>query len=237
MPVRLGQFYALVLLLACLATNIAFFAEVREPFLGDEDPTASVKSAFFDLDIQAKIAEFYPKTLFKIDEPVIDEVSESTPSLSPEEEKPVPKVESPAPQTERPASREPRRQQAPPNDLQAESAISKPAVESPTPPEPAMKQEEPETVPKEVPPEAPSREPRVPKSVTSAVATKQHEPPLQTVAAIPAPVPVTAPVQSAIAEQFMPIIVEPKPLTPVRPSSSPVWDTTDAIRDRPIRYD
>ena len=60
MPVRLGPFYALMLLFVCLATNIAFFAEVREPFLGDEDPTASIKSAFSEWDIQAKIAAFYP---------------------------------------------------------------------------------------------------------------------------------------------------------------------------------
>lgn len=42
--------------------NIAFFSEVREPFLGDEDPTASVKLAFSELDIPAKITEIYPKT-------------------------------------------------------------------------------------------------------------------------------------------------------------------------------
>ena len=67
MFVRLGQFYAFVLLLICLMINVAFFPEVREPFLGDEDPMASVKSAFSELDIQERIDEFYPKMLSNAD--------------------------------------------------------------------------------------------------------------------------------------------------------------------------
>ena len=61
MPVRLGQFYAFVLLFGCLATNIAFFSEVREPFLGDSDHGVAINSALSELDIQDKIAAFYPK--------------------------------------------------------------------------------------------------------------------------------------------------------------------------------
>ena len=114
MPVRLGQFYALMLLLTCLAVNIAFFPEVREPFLGDEDPLASVKSAFADLDVQAKIAEFYPKVQSNV-----DEVSNVTPLEEPKEETPTPKVE----------ERAPREQRRPPPLVQPEEVVPLPKEE------------------------------------------------------------------------------------------------------------
>ena len=63
MSVRLGQFYAFVLLLICLTTNVVFFSDVRESFLGDDDPLASTKAAFSDLNLAARIAEFYPAIL------------------------------------------------------------------------------------------------------------------------------------------------------------------------------
>ena len=90
---RLSHFYALALLLACLVTNIAFFEKVREPFLGNEDPMASVKSAFSDLGIQKKIAEFYPKIQSKAKEPL------DTVLPIPLEVSPFPRVESPEPRT------------------------------------------------------------------------------------------------------------------------------------------
>ena len=82
MPTRLGQFYAFVLLLACLATNVAFFAEVREPFFGDEDPLASVKSSFSELNIKKSITDFCAQVQSNVDG--------VTPSVLPKEEKPDP---------------------------------------------------------------------------------------------------------------------------------------------------
>jgi hypothetical protein len=43
-------------------SNIAIFSEVREPFLGDVDPLASVKTAFSELNIKERIAYFYTQT-------------------------------------------------------------------------------------------------------------------------------------------------------------------------------
>jgi len=68
MLIRLGRFYASLLVLICLGINIAFFPEVREPFLGSDDPLASVKSALSELDIQARIAEFYPQIQSKTED-------------------------------------------------------------------------------------------------------------------------------------------------------------------------
>jgi hypothetical protein len=57
-----------VLLLTCLGVNIVFFSEVRESFLGGEDPLASVASSFSELDIRGKIAGFYEKKPAKVDD-------------------------------------------------------------------------------------------------------------------------------------------------------------------------
>jgi len=213
MSVRLGQFYALMLLLACLVTNIAFFSEVREPFLGDEDPMPSVKSAFSELDIQAKIAGFYPKVQSEAEQPKVDEVPALPPPAPPEAEKPIPRVEPPTP-------REPRRQPAPSaNNPPAEPRVADPMVD------PFLS------------PVSPPKELEEPKPAVSVVVPERNERNLQTVAVMPAPTPVAAVMQPVIAEQFKPIIVEPKPTAPVKPSSTPVWDTIDTFLDRPIRYD
>jgi hypothetical protein len=108
MPVRLGQFYALVLLLTCLGINIAFFSEVREPFLGSEDPLASVKSSLSELDIQGKIAAFYPKTSSKV-----DDVQVPPPSAPPKAEPPVQKKQ--------------HQQPTPPPKAEPEKSIPQPA--------------------------------------------------------------------------------------------------------------
>jgi len=88
MPVRLGQFYASLLVLACLGINIAFFPEVREPFLGSDDPLASVKSALSELDIQSRIAEFYPQIQSKTE----DSQETPTPPAPKKQEKPAGKI-------------------------------------------------------------------------------------------------------------------------------------------------
>ena len=88
MLVRLGHFYAFVLLLICLMIDIAFFSAVREPFLGAEDPTASIKSALSELDIPEKIAEFYPQTQSNA-----DNVQVVTPQKEPPRQSSVPPLE------------------------------------------------------------------------------------------------------------------------------------------------
>jgi len=235
---RLGQFYALVLLLACLVTNIAFFAEVREPFLGDDDPMASVKSAFSDLNIQARVAEFSPKILsradgVKVDEAKIDgiKIDEMPEMIPPTPPAPL-AVERPAPRVvEPPAPREPRQQPTPPvNNLLAEPVIAEP-IGDPFPPletEPPKELEEPK--------------PAVSTVVQARNETTRNETAQQAAAIIPvsAPAPVTAATQPVIADRFNPITVEPPvppPTAPARPSSTPVWDTIDTILERPIRYD
>ena len=240
MPGRLSQFYALVLLLTCLVINIAFFAEVREPFLGDEDPTASVKSVFSELDIQAKIAEFYPKIQSKIDtDPVVP------PLVSPKEkeEESVPKIEPSVPKTKSPALKEPNRQPAPSvNNPPVKPEIADPMVDpflpiAPAPqPEPEKKTPpKDELKPKEKTEEAPPKKSEEPAG--SDVVPEGSKPNLQTAAVTPVPAPVVADVQPVTADQFKPIMVQPKPTVPVRPSSTPVWDTMDTIQNRPIRYD
>ena len=239
MLIRLGQFYALVLLLACLVTNIAFFAKVREPFLGNDDPTASVKTAFANLDFQGRIEKFYPQTQSKVDDTTVnttvdntpvDEVSDITSSLPPEKGKPAPRAETPVPRIERAASSESHRQSPlPVHDPPAESVFADPIIESPSP-FAQLPQTEPEKT-------SPPKELEEPKPDVTVVVSERHEPNQQTVAVMAAPASVAAVVQPVIANQFKPIIVEPKSVVPVKPSSAPVWDTVDTIRERPIRYD
>jgi len=211
---RLSHFYALVLLSVCLVTNIVFFEKVREPFFGDEDPMASVKSSFSDLGIQVKIAEFFPKTQSQVDAAKIDEAPDTVP-LTPPEEKPVSRAEFPEPRTERFVPREPRRQPALPEQPMSVDPIADPF--QPLVPPPEVLEE--------------------PKPAVSIVVSERQESNLQTSAIMSAPAPVVAVVQSVVAEQFKPIPIEPKPVAPVKPSSAPVWDTADTIFDRPIRYD
>ena len=52
----------------CLATNIVFFSEVRGHFFGGNDPLASAKSAFTELDFSARITEFYPATQSSVED-------------------------------------------------------------------------------------------------------------------------------------------------------------------------
>jgi len=214
---RLGQFYALLLLFACLATNIAFFAEVREPFLGDEDPMASVKSAFSDLDIQGKIAKLYPKIQSKA-----DEVSDTVPPTPPER-RTVSRVEPPLQRTERSAPRESKQHSAPPVETVVADPIVDPFLLLVQPPE---VWEEPKPAVSVVVPD-----------VMPDIVPERREPNLQASAIMSAPASVAAVVLPVVAEQFKPITVEPKPVVLVKPSSAPVWDTVDTILDRPIRYD
>lgn len=178
MPVRIGYFYAFLLMLLCVVVNIAFFAEVREPFLGDEDPTASIKSVFADWDIEATLAEYFPKVQSKVPSPV-EEIPDELQPEPPKEEKRVPKE---------PSRKEPLQQEPVPKE------------EPPTP---------------KVAPEA------LPASLEGAV---------QTAAALP--VPQSAAIKPAVAEQFKPIIAPPS-----MPASSPVWMTVDTVLERPIKYD
>jgi hypothetical protein len=80
-----------------LGVNISFFGDARKPFLGDEDPTASIKSAFSDWDITAAIANFYPKVQAQVGDVPEEKL---VPKLEPE--KTVPKEEPEAPKPDAP---------------------------------------------------------------------------------------------------------------------------------------
>ena len=201
MPARLGQFYAFMLLLICLAVNITFFSEVRESFLGDADPLASVKSTISELDIKASIADFYPKV-----QSTVEDAQDHASS-------PAPPVENKAVFSD--SNRQPL---APPAKPETPSAIVDPF--SPAKPEPEKA--------------APQEEPKPP--VAASVPAENH----QAVASVPAPRPAAAVSRPVIADQFKPIMTEPKPAEPLqatKPSSSPVWDTVDTILERPVRND
>ena len=204
MPVRLSQFYALVLLLTCLGVNIAFFSEVREPFLGSEDPLASVKSSFSELDIRGKIAGFYgtkPEN--------VDDIQDLAPSEPPKEEPRTPKEQ---------------RRKTAPQPAEPKNVVARvdPFLLS----EPLPKAEPEKPAPREAPPE--------PSEPVPVVAPAGN---LQTAATIPAPLPAVAAVKSAVAEQFKPIVTEPKSALSVKPSSQPVWETIDTVLERPVWYE
>ena len=183
MPVRLGQFYAFVLLLTCLATNIVFFSEVRESFLGDEDPTASVKLAFSELNIQAKIAEFYPKIQSKADE--------------------VQNVTLPVQKDQKPVTKEPKKlPELPPNVPIQNMETANPILD------PFLLPSQPPTVqvtPKEIPP----KESEVPKPVDPVIVPKKAELNRQTAATMPIPKSAASNIKPIIADQFKPVIIEP----------------------------
>jgi len=247
---RLGQFYALVLLLACLVTNIAFFAEVREPFLGDDDPMASVKLALSELNIQARIAELSSKILSNAEEAETDKAAagagagEVPPATLPPT--PLPwEVERPAPRAEPLPQREPR-QQATPQPQQ-------PMPQQPTPQQATRQQPMPQQAtppvnnlpviaepivdpfssvdpfqpfgqpPRELPPrELPLRE--LPPRGLAEPAPAISSP-------FSAPLPATAVVQPVIADQFSPIgnasqpvasqPIVPQPVASQPPASQP----------------
>ena len=178
---RLGQFYAFLLLLACLVVNIAFFAEVRELFLGDDDPLASIKSAFSELGIETKIADIFPMIQSQV-----DDVSESEP---------------PAQKEGRSVSREPRQQST--------SIIAEPVAD----PFPSLVPAPPAKSEKDTP-----KKSEEPKPVAAVPQEKSEQ--NRQIAITPAPVAVAATVQPVIANQFKPIIVEPTPTIPVKPSVS-----------------
>jgi hypothetical protein len=184
MPIRLGQFYACVLVFVCLTINIAFFADVREPFLGDDDPLASIKATLGELDIPAKIAGLYPKVQSKAEEdqdeiPVITEIPEISPPVSPTEESPAPKEELPAPRGQR---RSTPSENAPPPKVEPEQVTLN----------------EPETLPETL------EEPKF------HVATIVPEDNLQTSAVMPAPLP--AVIKPDVTDLFKPIMGEPIPM-------------------------
>ena len=206
MPVRLGQFYALVLLLACLGINIVFFSEVRKPFFGNEDPLASVQSSLSELDIRGAIAEYYPKRQLQEDGVQVP------PPPPPKEEPSAPKAQ--------------RRSSAPLPKAEPENVIS---IGDPLlPSDPPPKAEPAKPAPKETPPE--------PVSVAPPAENQQ------TAATMSAPNPAVAAVKPVVADQFKPLIPEPKSAAPQsaasgKPSPSPVWDTIDTVLERPIWYD
>ena len=92
MFIRLGQFYAFLLLLICLSVNIAFFPEVREPFLGSDDPLESVKTALSKLEIVAKHTE----DVQEAPAPAPKE-QKKTPEVPADDPKPKPKESDPIP--------------------------------------------------------------------------------------------------------------------------------------------
>ena len=129
--------YACVLLIACLVFNIAYFNNVRESFLGEEDPTASIKSAIFQSGIPAKVAKLYSTTQTEEDEN--QNVTPHTPS----------KGEKTSPKAEQPTSREQRRQTSTP-PTKPEEVVAIPISD----PQPKIEQEPKEESKKESNPSA-----------------------------------------------------------------------------------
>ena len=224
MPVRLGQFYAFLLLLTCLSINIAFFPEVREPFLGDDDPVSSTKLALSESDFTARIAEFYPTIQARVQD-----------------------LRSVLPLPGAQKQKEPEKTSELPTDIwEPDIRVPWTVTDDPIvdsfflPSQPPV--EEPEVISEE-------EEPEAPEPVFSVVAPETSGMTQQTSAVVPVASP--AVVRPVVADQFKPIII---PVESVRPpageetkrasnasagksSSNVVWDTIDTVLERPIRYD
>lgn len=211
MPIRLGHFYASLLLLICLGINIAFFSEVREPFLGDEDPLASVKAALSDLNIKAKFAEIYPKIASETDGESTD-----TTSLEPST-KTVKPVETPKQPVGMPKKTEPDKSLIfQPSPTKTDPVVDPFLLSTPPPkastPVAAPKDYERKQIEKTKPTE-PKKESGVNR---------------QTAAVMPMPQPATT--RPIVADHF-------KPIESAKPSTEAVWDTIDTVLERPLRYD
>ena len=207
MPIRLGQFYACLLLFTCLGINIAFFSEVREPFLGGADPLASVKSALSELDIKARIAEFYPQTLSKA-ENIQKEDVQNMPLPTP-------------------------KKQEKPSELSASMPKPEPVVSNPVLDPFLLPSQPPKEMPKEE--ETKLKKSEIPNPIPSVIVPEESNLNQQTAVTVPAPKPAAA--KPMVADQFKPIMTQPKPVEPVKPSANVVWDTIDTALERPIRYD
>jgi len=210
MPIRPSQFYASLVLLVCLGTNIAFFPEVREPFLGSGDPFGSLKSALAELDINAKIAEFYPQTQSNVEHTQDSHSTAPSPPSSPPPPPPPPPPPQPVPEPE------------PETEPAENNLVLDPApYQRATPPPSVEPQPEPKKVP-EVPekPQEPETPPPAAAIPQPAVATIQPVVAEQFKPITPSPKP--APPKPADITQF---------------SASPVWGTIDTVLERPIRYD
>jgi len=191
-----------------LGVNILFFSEVREPFLGSEDPLASVTSSFSELDIRGKIAGFYGDKAEKV-----DDTQDIAPPEPPKEEPRLPK--------------EQRRKPEPtPEEPKNVVANVEPFFRSDPPPKAEPIKPAPMGAPMETPPE--------PFELVSVVAPSGN---LQTAATMPAPLPTIASVKPAVAEQFKPVVSESKSSASGKPSSAPVWETIDTVLERPMWHE
>ena len=180
-----------------------FFSEVREPFLGSDDPLTSLSSSLSELDIRGKIAGFYEKKPEKVDDENL------TPPEPPKEESRAPKEQRRKPS---PSPEEPKKVAVNVDPFPMSDSLPKAEPEKPAP--------------MEVLPES--------SESVSVVVPAGH---IQTVTTMPAPQPAIAAVKPAVAEQFKPIIAEPKPVASGKPSSQPVWETIDTVLERPVWYE
>ena len=214
MFIRLGQFYAFLLLLFCLSFNIVFFPEVRAPLLGSDDPLKpyeqAVKSALFEWNITEKISNIYPPIQSNA------ENIQKVPPPAPIEQKNTPAASANVPKEE-------------PKE-------SKPIPDSllPTPPQKDELKSKPKTVPDIEKP----KEPEKPKPAVPVATPTENQ---QTAVVMPVPKPAAAIILPVVADQFKPLITAPKqafkPTESIKPSASAVWDTVDTALERPIRYD
>jgi hypothetical protein len=218
MSSRLGHFYASLLVFICLGINIAFFPEVREPFLGGDDPLASVKAALSDLNIKARFVEICPKTQFNTD----SEASVPTPQASPTD--PVKSAEP----TKKPAAVsikiEPVKTAVPKTKTAQNESL----------PDPFLL---PSSQPKEPAPPADLIAVEQKQFERTKPTDPQKESGLNRQTAASVPIPQSAAARPIIADQFKPIVTPSKSIESTKPSPDVVWDTIDTITERPLRYD
>jgi hypothetical protein len=237
MPVSLGQFYAFLLLATCLSINIAFFSDVREPFLGSDDAVVSAKLALSELNVQARIAEFYPQVQSRV-----KGFQNALPSV-------VPRKQEDFEQTSELPADVPKSEAVTSEAITSEAVMSDPILDPfllpSRPPKETFKIESKEELVWEE--ETISNESALPESTISAITPERRELAQQTVAIIPSPMSaVTNPV---VANQFKPITITPVESPAARetqrisntrterPSSNAIWQTVDTVLERPIRYD
>ncbi|GHT19541.1 hypothetical protein FACS1894189_8400 [Planctomycetales bacterium] len=207
MPIQPGTLFASLLLLLCLGTNIVFYSDVRESFLGNQkvSPSEQVQK---ELDINV----FYPETTSK--KPETPKLQESRVNL------PIHPVNESIDPFLLPAASgnvsytEPARMQAPfagsvPPSQLVQPVLEKPAVEKKEVPIPTEKNA------KQVSASIPFRAAPPQEAKTAPVYADQFKPVIT-----PSPVPSSVP--------------SPKKS---KPSSAVVWDNVDTALDQPIRYE
>jgi hypothetical protein len=216
MPIQPGTLFASLLLFLCLGTNVVFYSNVRESFLGNRNVSPSEQA-----QTEPDVNVFYPETVSARTE--TPKLQPAKPAVKPEEPKPKPqesRVNLPIP---------------PANESVIDPFLLPSSSGDISNTEPAQIQT---TFAEAVPLAQPAIHAPVTAPAKKEVSTPTEKNAKQVSASIPfhAAPPKEAMSAPVYADQFKPVHV-PALAAKSNPSSAVVWDNIESALERPIHYE